>query len=115
MSKLLTIGMSTYDDYHGVYFSIQSLKMHHEVCKRDDVEIIIIDNGSEDAKTIGLKILHAIQSFDFDGIGKMTASIGVASYHNEETAINLLNRADACMYHAKEHGRNQVIVDTDLA
>lgn len=42
MQKLLTIGMSTYDDFHGVYFSIQSLKMYHEL---HDVEIIVIDNN----------------------------------------------------------------------
>ena len=57
MSKLLTIGMSTYDDYHGVYFSVQSLKMHHELCKRDDVEIIIIDNNPKSAHGIDCKNL----------------------------------------------------------
>tara|TARA_B100001564_G_scaffold353414_1_gene362294 strand:+ start:3644 stop:4522 length:879 start_codon:yes stop_codon:yes gene_type:complete len=57
MSKLLTIGMSTYDDYHGVYFSVQSLKMHHEVCKRDDVEIIIVDNNPASPHGIDCKNL----------------------------------------------------------
>jgi len=44
-SKLLTIGMSTYDDFDGVYFSIQALKMYHEIVNSSDVEIIVIDNN----------------------------------------------------------------------
>lgn len=47
MSKLLTIGMATYDDYNGVYFSLQSLRMHHDICKSEDVEIILIDNNPD--------------------------------------------------------------------
>lgn len=47
MNKLLTIGMSTYDDFDGVYFSIQSLLMYHEITNNDDVEIIVIDNNPD--------------------------------------------------------------------
>jgi glycosyltransferase involved in cell wall biosynthesis len=48
MSKLLTIGMSTYDDFNGVYFSIQSLLMYHEIThNNNDVEIIVVDNNPD--------------------------------------------------------------------
>jgi len=47
-NPFLTIGMATYDDFHGVYFSIQSLRMHHEEVM-DEVEILIIDNNPEGA------------------------------------------------------------------
>ncbi len=40
----LTIGMATFDDYHGVYFSIQALRMYHPEIM-DEVEILIIDNN----------------------------------------------------------------------
>jgi hypothetical protein len=44
MSKKLTIGMATYDDYDGVYFSIQAIRMYHpEILK--DIEFIIVDNN----------------------------------------------------------------------
>lgn len=43
--KLLTIGMSTYDDFDGVYFSIQALRMYHDIVNSEDVEIIVIDNN----------------------------------------------------------------------
>jgi Glycosyl transferase family 2 len=47
--KLLTIGMSTYDDYDGVYFSIQALKLYQLQGIEDLVEIIVIDNNPESA------------------------------------------------------------------
>ena len=47
MEKLLTIGMCTYDDFHGVWFSIQALKLYHDICKTNEVEIIVVDNNPE--------------------------------------------------------------------
>ncbi len=37
MSKLLTIGMSVYDDFDGVYFTMQALRMYHDICKANEV------------------------------------------------------------------------------
>ena len=40
----LTIGMCVYDDFHGTYFSIQSIRLYHpEVLK--DIEFLVIDNN----------------------------------------------------------------------
>jgi len=44
--KLLTIGMATYDDYDGVYFTIQALRLYHDICNTDQVEFVVIDNNS---------------------------------------------------------------------
>lgn len=42
-SKKLTIGMVTYDDFDGVFFSIQAVRMYHpEILK--DIEFVVIDN-----------------------------------------------------------------------
>lgn len=42
--RKLTIGMLTYDDFDGVYFSIQSLRLHHpEIVKH--IEFLVIDNN----------------------------------------------------------------------
>jgi len=45
MEKTLTIGMATYDDFDGVYFSIQALRMYHDIVNTDAVEIIVVDNN----------------------------------------------------------------------
>ena len=41
----LTISMSTYDDYDGVFFTIQSLRMHHKLPA--DTEFVVIDNNPD--------------------------------------------------------------------
>lgn len=44
----LTIGMATFDDFDGVYFSTQAIRMYHpEVI--GDLEILIIDNNPDGA------------------------------------------------------------------
>lgn len=45
--KLLTIGMATYDDFDGVYFSVQALRMYHDIFKSNDVEILVVDNNPD--------------------------------------------------------------------
>ena len=43
LTPKLTIGMATYDDFDGVYFSIQAIRMYHpEIVK--DVEFLVVDN-----------------------------------------------------------------------
>ena len=42
--KLLTIGMATYDDYDGVYFTVQALRLYHPEAMKD-VEILVVDNN----------------------------------------------------------------------
>ncbi len=46
MKPRLTIGMATYDDYHGVYFTVQALRMYHPEVMAE-TEIIVIDNHPE--------------------------------------------------------------------
>ena len=38
----MTIGMAVYDDFDGVYFTIQSIRLHHDL---QDVEFIVVDNN----------------------------------------------------------------------
>jgi|TARA_R100001530_G_C4296893_1_gene149467 hypothetical protein len=42
--KKLTIGMATYDDYDGVFFSVQAIRMYHPEIM-DQVEILVVDNN----------------------------------------------------------------------
>jgi Glycosyl transferase family 2/LicD family len=54
--KKLTIGMATYDDYDGVYFSVQAIRMFHPEAL-DDVEFLVIDNNPEGRCAAALKDL----------------------------------------------------------
>ena len=56
-NKLLTVGMSTYDDFDGVYFTVQALRMYHNIINNNDCEIIIIDNNPDGYHSQALKDL----------------------------------------------------------
>jgi hypothetical protein len=43
-ARRLTVGMATYDEYDGVYFTIQSIRTHHPELK-NAIEFIVIDNN----------------------------------------------------------------------
>jgi len=43
-TRKLTIGMLTYDDFDGVYFTLQSLRLHHPEVM-GEVEFLILDNN----------------------------------------------------------------------
>lgn len=64
MTKLLTIGMATYDDFDGVFFSIQSLRMHHPLCGTNDVEFIVLDSNpsGEHGKTCKSFVENSVQN-----------------------------------------------------
>lgn len=51
--KLLTIGMCTYDDYDGVFFTLQALRMYHGHVMQH-IELMVVDNnpGSEHSLSI---------------------------------------------------------------
>ena len=46
----LTIGMATYNDYNGVYFTLQALRLYQDL---RDTELLVIDNyGCPDTKAL---------------------------------------------------------------
>jgi len=64
--RKLTIGFTTYDDFNGVYFTIQALRMYHsEVI--NDIEFIIIDNnpGSGHGKALKDFTKHIKEPFQY--------------------------------------------------
>ena len=48
MTPTLTIGMATHDDYDGVYFTAQSIRLHHPEIT-DETEILVINNDPDGA------------------------------------------------------------------
>ena len=56
--RTLTLAMATFDDYDGVYFTVQSLRLHHPEV-RDRVSILVLDNHPEGLAAPALKTLEA--------------------------------------------------------
>ncbi len=69
--------------------------------------------NARDCMTAAEKLREAIAAHDFPGAGRVTASLGVASFRPDDTAATLLARADARLYRAKAGGRNRVQQEHD--
>jgi len=48
-----------------------------------------------------------------ENLGRLTVSIGVAQFRRGDTAQMLIERADSCLYAAKNAGRNRVVSEAD--
>ena len=56
-AKKLTIGMATYDDYDGVYFTLQAIRLYHPEIL-DDTELLVVDNHPDGPCAAALKGLE---------------------------------------------------------
>jgi hypothetical protein len=64
MSKTprLSIGMATYDDFHGVFFSVQALRLYQDI---SDCELIVVDNNPTSADGEAVRgFLENIKGFE---------------------------------------------------
>ena len=50
-----------------------------------------------------------------ESLGKVTVSLGVATQREDDNAVSLLERADACLFAAKRSGRNRTLDETQAA
>lgn len=72
--KRLTIGMATYDDYDGVYFTIQALRLYHPEAA-SDIEFLVIDNHPDGPCAEALKNLEApVGSYRYVPLGYRTGT-----------------------------------------
>jgi len=71
------------------------------------------------AITLADQIRRAVMSKELmkrstgEHLGRITVSVGVATFHSGDSNQSLIERADACLYAAKRNGRNRVICETD--
>jgi len=76
----------------------------------EEFVIISPETNLKKAHILAERIRQTIDNYEFDIIGKTTASFGVAIFIEAETADNFLKRADDVMYAAKTKGKNRVEV-----
>jgi diguanylate cyclase len=85
----------------------------------EEFAVVLRGIGIDVATHIANEIREAVQCRKLvkkstgDVLGIITISIGVAQFGEGETAETVIRRADACLYGAKQHGRNLVINQND--
>ncbi len=73
--------------------------------------LLLPDTDSGDARNLAERIRSRIEHTEVEGAGKITASIGVATYPQHGAGPeDLFQAADAALYAAKTGGRNRVSV-----
>ncbi|MDO9055361.1 MAG: diguanylate cyclase [Sulfuricurvum sp.] len=71
--------------------------------------ILLPDSSLEETLSVGEIIRQTIELENFERVGRITCSFGVAALKNDESSEELLTRLDKLLYKAKESGRNRVV------
>jgi len=74
----------------------------------EEFMIIMPFSDANGGRILAEKIRLIISEYNFTGVGKLTASFGVAETRGNLKAIELIAKADAALYEAKRDGRNRV-------
>ncbi|TXM69037.1 GGDEF domain-containing protein [Methylobacterium sp. WL103] len=83
---------------------------------------ILLPNATrETARAIAEKVRISVMGRELmkrstgESLGKVTISLGVATYRRGDNPVSLLERADLCMFAAKRSGRNRTLDDATTA
>lgn len=76
----------------------------------EEFVIVLLKSSISEATHKAHKINVCIAENSFEHIGKLTISIGVAAWNEDESFSAILQRADKALYSAKANGRNRVEV-----
>lgn len=80
----------------------------------DEFLIIMPMTYAAEAEELAKKLSSSVASLQFEGIKKITLSMGVAEYCPGESLENWLTRSDRSVYVAKAQGRDQVVNASSL-
>lgn len=75
--------------------------------------ILSIETTDQNALILAEKLRKTVENADFTPVDKVTVSIGIAEFRENETIANFINRADKALYEAKQSGRNKVVIYKD--
>jgi len=74
----------------------------------EEFMIILPSTTLETANEVGERIRTTIEMHTFDGIGKITVSLGLVTYRDDESFAEIVKRVDTELYKAKNNGRNNL-------
>lgn len=85
----------------------------------EEFAIVLIDTPLAGAVAVAERIRKAVMTKDLvkrstgEHLGRITVSVGVATWRRGDSGQTIIDRADRCMYVAKRGGRNLVVSEDD--
>lgn len=82
----------------------------------EEFAVVLQEGRREIISTLTERCLHQLRNLEFEVGGenlRITASLGVAMLHEEESPASWLERADQALYDAKESGRDRIVIHRD--
>jgi diguanylate cyclase len=86
----------------------------------EEFVVILPETALDDARKLAEQIRRSVETkkivnrISGETLGSITLSLGVAQFRDSETAADLIERADQCLYGAKGAGRNRVLSEREL-
>jgi diguanylate cyclase len=86
----------------------------------EEFAIILADTTSRQAVAVAENLRRAVATKDIvmqptgERLGRVTLSIGVSTFRESAELQELIDAADACLYAAKNSGRNRVVCELEL-
>lgn len=83
----------------------------------EEFAVILPRTGAREAERVADHIRRAVMGKELmkrstgESLGRITVSLGVASWRFGDTAQSFVERADECLYAAKRSGRNRVVCE----
>lgn len=74
----------------------------------DEFAVLLTAEDAQSAELVAHRLVKAISQHHICLKFGVSASAGLASYHAEQSAKTMFNRADAALYEAKQSGKNAV-------
>jgi diguanylate cyclase (GGDEF)-like protein len=76
----------------------------------EEFSIILAGSDIDETLNVAERIRERIENFDFETVGRVTASFGVTVCRPDDTLETAMKRSDEALYNAKYHGKNRVYI-----
>jgi diguanylate cyclase (GGDEF)-like protein len=76
--------------------------------------VLLTNTNAQGARQAFERFRSVISNFDFPSVGRVTVSIGYTRIEPGNLPTTLVDWSDRALYHAKEHGRDQVVAYDDI-
>lgn len=80
----------------------------------EEFAVLVRGCNAEQAAAVFERLRCNVESYVFPQVGRITVSVGYTALRAADTPTAAFERADRAVYHAKQHGRNQVANHAEL-